>query len=72
MAGWLRGVVSEVPSGDTVIITAGAKPGAIPASKRLTLASLIAPKLVSAMAGQPWVPPQARCSGRGPIDQHAL
>ena len=50
MAGWLRGVVSEVPSGDTVIITAGAKPGAIPASKRLTLASLIAPKLVSAMA----------------------
>ena len=45
--GWLRGVVKEVPSGDTVVIAAGAaKPGAIPAEKRITLSSVIAPKLV--------------------------
>lgn len=44
--GWLRGTVKEVPSGDTVVIAAGAKPGAIPAEKRLTLSSVVAPKLV--------------------------
>ena len=43
---WLRGVVKEVPSGDTVVVAAGAKPGQVPAEKRITLASLIAPKLV--------------------------
>lgn len=43
--GWMRGVVKEVPSGDTIIISAGAgKPGA--AEKRLTLSSVVAPKLV--------------------------
>lgn len=45
-SGWLRGTVKEVPSGDTVVIAAGAKPGTIPAEKRLTLASVVAPKLV--------------------------
>lgn len=50
--GWLRGTVKEVPSGDTVVIAAGARPGAIPAEKRLTLASVQAPKLVR----NPWAP----------------
>lgn len=49
-SGWLRGVVKEVPSGDTVVIAAGAKPGAIPAEKRITLSSVIAPKLVRSRA----------------------
>jgi hypothetical protein len=44
---WLRGVVKEVPSGDTVVVVAGgAKPGQVPAEKRITLSSLVAPKLV--------------------------
>lgn len=43
---WLRGVVKEVPSGDTVVVAAGAKPGQVPAEKRITLSSLVAPKLV--------------------------
>ncbi|KAI3435969.1 hypothetical protein D9Q98_002027 [Chlorella vulgaris] len=44
--GWMRGVVKEAPSGDTVVVSA-AKPGsALPgAEKRLTLSSLVAPKL---------------------------
>ena len=46
MSGWLRGVVKEVPSGDTVVVVAGAKPGQVPPEKRITLASLVAPKLV--------------------------
>lgn len=41
----MRGVVKEVPSGDTLVVSAGAgKPGA--AEKRITLASVVAPKLV--------------------------
>lgn len=44
---WLRGVVKEVPSGDTVVVVAGGtKPGVVPAEKRITLSSLVAPKLV--------------------------
>ena len=43
--GWLRGVVKEVPSGDTVIIVGAVKSG-IPPEKRLTLSSIIAPRLV--------------------------
>ena len=43
---WLKGVVKEVTSGDSLTIVGGAKPGAVPVEKRLTLASLIAPKLV--------------------------
>lgn len=43
--GWLRGIVKEVPSGDTVVVMAATKSG-IPPEKRLTLASLIAPRLV--------------------------
>lgn len=40
----MRGVVKEVPSGDTLVVSAGAgKPGA--AEKRITLASVVAPKL---------------------------
>lgn len=46
--GWLRGIVKEVPSGDTVVIMAASKSG-IPPEKRLTLSSLIAPKMVSAL-----------------------
>lgn len=45
--GWLRGVIKEVPSGDTVVITGQVKSG-IPPEKRLTLSSLMAPKLVGA------------------------
>lgn len=46
--GWLRGVIKEVPSGDTVVITGPVKSG-IPPEKRLTLSSLLAPKLVGAL-----------------------
>ncbi|KXZ48282.1 hypothetical protein GPECTOR_29g59 [Gonium pectorale] len=43
--GWLRGVVKEVVSGDTLVIAANTKgPGPAP-EKRITLSSLIAPKL---------------------------
>jgi staphylococcal nuclease domain-containing protein 1 len=43
----MRGVIKEVPSGDTVVVAAGAKAGALPsAEKRLTLSSVLAPKLV--------------------------
>ena len=48
VTGWLRGVVKEVPSGDTVVVAAAAKPGTIPNEKRITLSSVIAPKLVRA------------------------
>lgn len=49
--GWMRGVVKEVPSGDTVVVSAGAgKPGA--AEKRITLSSVVAPKLVRAAGAQ--------------------
>lgn len=45
--GWLRGVIKEVPSGDTVVIKAATKStsGGIAPEKRVTLASLTAPRL---------------------------
>lgn len=43
--GWLRGTVKEVVSGDTVVIM-GPSRGGPPPEKRLTLASLMAPKMV--------------------------
>lgn len=43
--GWLRGTVKEVVSGDTVVIM-GPSRGGPPPEKRLTLASLIAPRMV--------------------------
>lgn len=46
MSSWLKGIVKEVLSGDSIVIVGGAKTG-IPPEKRLTLSSLIAPKLVS-------------------------
>jgi staphylococcal nuclease domain-containing protein 1 len=43
---WLQGYVKEVPSGDTLVIAGRVKPGAgPPPEKRITLSSLIAPKL---------------------------
>eukprot|EP00887_Chlorella_sp_A99_P001577 scaffold8.g1577.t1 len=46
---WLRGVVKEVPSGDTVVVMAGsASPDPLqppPAERRLTLSSLVAPRM---------------------------
>lgn len=44
--GWLRGTVKEVVSGDTLVIMGPVK-GGPPPEKRLTLASLIAPRMVS-------------------------
>jgi staphylococcal nuclease domain-containing protein 1 len=44
--GWLRGVVKEAPSGDTLVIAGAVKSG-IPPEKRITLSSLIAPRMVS-------------------------
>ena len=43
--GWLRGTVKEVVSGDTLVIM-GPSRGGPPPEKRLTLASLIAPRMV--------------------------
>jgi hypothetical protein len=43
---WLRGIVKEVVSGDTVVVVAATQGTAVPAEKRLTLSSLIAPRLV--------------------------
>jgi staphylococcal nuclease domain-containing protein 1 len=51
MANWLKGVVKEVSSGDSVTIVGGAKTG-VPPEKRLTLSSLIAPKLVRGAASR--------------------
>ena len=48
--GWIKGIVKEVPSGDTLTIASGPRLGA--PEKRITLASLIAPKLVSSTFGQ--------------------
>ena len=53
--GWLRGTVKEVVSGDTLVIM-GPSRGGPPPEKRLTLASLIAPRMVGV--------PQCR---RGPL-----
>jgi staphylococcal nuclease domain-containing protein 1 len=53
-AGWLRGTVKSVESADTLTIVGAVKPGGgPPPEKRLTLSSLIAPKLVGeAFSGQ--------------------
>mmetsp|Transcript_9984 Transcript_9984/g.28669 ORF Transcript_9984/g.28669 Transcript_9984/m.28669 type:complete len:953 (+) Transcript_9984:302-3160(+) len=42
--GWLRGVVKEIVSGDTLVIM-GAVKGGPPPEKRITLSSLMAPRL---------------------------
>ncbi len=42
----MKATVKSVENGDTVVVAAGAKPGAIPAEKRITLSSVLAPKLV--------------------------
>ena len=47
--GWLRGTVKEVVSGDTLVIM-GPPRGGPPPEKRLTLASLIAPRMVRSVA----------------------
>ncbi len=45
--GWFKGVVKEIVSGDTLVIAANvAKTTVPPPEKRLTLSSLMAPKLV--------------------------
>jgi hypothetical protein len=48
-SGWLRGTVKEVPAGDTVVII-GASKVVPPPEKRITLSSLVAPKLVCTLA----------------------
>ncbi|KAG1657494.1 hypothetical protein FOA52_008370 [Chlamydomonas sp. UWO 241] len=42
--GWLRGVVKEVPSGDTVVIAGNVKSGP-PPEMRITLSSLVCPRM---------------------------
>lgn len=44
---WFKGVVREVVSADTLVIAGIGKPGVIPPEKRVSLSSLIAPRLVS-------------------------
>jgi hypothetical protein len=55
--GWLRGVVKSVESGDTLVIAGNVARGP-PPEKKITLASLIAPKLVRGApitgGDQPW------------------
>lgn len=46
MAGWLKGLVKEIVSGDTVVVVAATAGPAVPPEKRLTLSSLVAPRLV--------------------------
>ena len=64
--GWMRGVIKEVPSADTVIVAAGAGKGGLPgAEKRITLSSVAAPKLVSRGWGLAGGPPfRAACCER--------
>lgn len=56
-AAWFKAVVKDVMSGDSVCVVAGGAvaPGAaatgVPAEKRLTLSSLIAPKMVRRRVG---------------------
>jgi hypothetical protein len=57
--GWLRGKVKEVVSGDTLVLTANVKSDAPQAEKRLTLSSLIAPKLVTVLDAAAVGPVQA-------------
>jgi staphylococcal nuclease domain-containing protein 1 len=45
MAGWMKGVVKEVLSGDTLVVM-GAVKGGPPPEKRITLSSLQAPRMV--------------------------
>jgi staphylococcal nuclease domain-containing protein 1 len=45
MSGWLRGIVKEVLSGDTLVIVPASKGPAPPPEKRLSLSSLVAPRL---------------------------
>lgn len=47
--GWLRGTVKEIVSGDTLVVMGPAR-GGPPPEKRLTLASLIAPRMVGILA----------------------
>ena len=54
-SGWIKGIVKEVASGDTLTITSGPKLGA--PEKRITLASLIAPKLVPSCPRVAHLPP---------------
>jgi len=65
-AGWLRGIVKEVPTGDTVVVMAATKSG-IPPEKRITLASIVAPRLVSAAHSSDRVDAELQL-----IDQHQL
>jgi hypothetical protein len=53
--GWLRGIIKEVPSADTLVIIGAVKSG-IPPEKRITLSSLQAPRLVRALrdGGPSW------------------
>ena len=57
-SGWLKGVVKGVPSGDCLLI-AGSGNGPLPPEKAVTLASLVAPRLVRrrARAREPRRPP---------------
>jgi hypothetical protein len=67
-AGWLRGVVKEVPSGDTIVVS-GASKGGIPPEKRITLSGVIAPRLVRPPPARPRrtrLAPALRAT-RGPI-----
>lgn len=66
--GWLRGVVKEVPSGDTLVIVGTAKQGP-PPEKRITLSSLIAPKLVRALSVLLLAAAGQARSSRGPADR---
>jgi staphylococcal nuclease domain-containing protein 1 len=62
-SGWLRGTVKEVPSGDTVVI-AGAAKVVPPPEKRITLSSLVAPKLVRPSRGRStcWLAHTSTCA----------
>lgn len=50
----MKATVKAVENGDTVVVAAGAKPGAIPAEKRITLSSVLAPKLVRPQRSGLW------------------
>lgn len=55
MAGWLKGLIKEVVSGDTVVVVAATQGPAVPPEKRLTLSSLVAPRLVRFVAAPCYV-----------------
>lgn len=57
--GWLRGRVKAVTSGDCLVIVGNVKAGP-PPEKTITLASLMAPKLVRGLPGT------KACSSRRP------